>query len=207
MNCHFILFLGNCLLCTSLIHGCKPDTLRPDELLSFIRDPRHGLVQISETGNWQLQFQYKPPAAVALISLEGSKHAADFERELQNSTGFWDFELIMRPSVSHSIEAILPHSADSLETTSNHLAFGMQNNISLWVNGDSIPCTFYHLQPIGKVDNAFHVLLSFERPQSISDWRQDLLIVLDEPLFGTHPNRFHWSKNDLYELPKLDYIQ
>jgi hypothetical protein len=84
------------------------------------------------------------------------------------------------------------------------MMFGLERHFWIKSGNDSIPCTFYHVQPTGKIDNAYRMLLEFESlPSAVNKpFENDLILGFSDPITGANM-LFPFKKDDLNNIPEL----
>jgi hypothetical protein len=106
-------------------------------------------------------------------------------------------------------EAIGEKGDESYFKMLDYFSNQMQNDFFAVVNGDTIPCAIYHyernfeLSPYNNINLAFSSALI--RKKITNEWLADVSIIYDDRILGTGPLQFNFSKNNINELPVLDY--
>lgn len=198
------------LLSSLAVCYCQTNLLSPVEYVAFIRASENGFIQTESLTNFTVEAFYQPALYVALMqsSPEGIK-----EEPLNASTrrfeNFYQFLVSIRCSTNSPIDEQLGKlciSKDSFQIKKEIMLYRLQNYFTLVQGADSLACTFYHAQPSGKVDNAYHFMVVFETNDKLrySDKKEvDLKLMYKDPLWFQRDFTFVFSHNTIQNAPKI----
>lgn len=190
--------------------GCQQGPMSLKEFVQYTRNPDNGLMKQVETAEFRYELQYQPPSLVAyqLVKDAGATDPAAYRKAIQDASRFCNFQLVVRNNGNEALDKMLETRAGSKDSMANwqkQLYYDIQNRFSLYMDQDTIPCTFYYTQPMGKIENAYNIMLAFEyplnQPPAIPD--KQLVFVFDDPLFSRQRLEFPFTFQQLSSLPEL----
>ena len=179
------------------------DPLLPREYVGWVRNPSNGLLRDKTIDDITFSAQYKPYEYIACIE-EKTEQISDSltKRKIAELDGmeYIDLKIALKDGQQELLKYNLLSKAD-YETRVKYFSFGMQNDISLVENGDTIPCSLFHFERAYDVTPYCTFLLGFVKKakKNISD---ETLIFPDRT-FHKGIVKLTFSKNDLDHIPKL----
>ncbi len=189
--------------------ACEPDYLSPSGYIRYIRNPEHGFIKKEAANSLSVEAFYQPPTYLALLkSKPGNIDAKQLQEEIERQSAFFQFFVSIRPTRNIPIDeqlAKVSASEDSFRIRKEHMLYRLQNCFTLETEIDSIPCHFYHVQPSGKIDNAYHFIVVFETNplQSTPLNPTDLKLTYRDSLWVHRQFDFQFSRNSIDNSPKL----
>ena len=208
----YINFFCRTLLWLELVclMGCDASRLRIKDFVQYVRNPENGLVQRAESAGFRYELQYEPPALAAFrqANQAGQPDPDLYRQAFQDASQFYNFQLVVRNKSAEALDKLLEEQAGSKEAFSswqNELFFKIQNRFRLAVGPDTLPCTFYYTQPMGKIENAYNILLAFEAPvaRPVPGENRQLVVLYDDHLFSRQRLAFPFSLQQMHSLPEL----
>jgi hypothetical protein len=187
--------------------GCRPDSLKPAEYVQYIKKPGHGFVERQEDSGIFLEAFYQPPEYVALTRLKAENlNNSTLSEETNKSAAFYQFVLSVGSAKAVKVDEMLAKIADDGEpfgTKKQRMLYGLQNSFSLLAERDSLPCVFYHAQPSGNIDNAYHFILVFEPGNEKGRSEENLTLIYHDSIWLQKRLEFVFDKNKINQSPKL----
>lgn len=202
-KCVIILFL----FCSLLACDKKVGHLKPIELIQWVENESNGLQIKKELGQLEIRAQYKPNHYI--IAKEARKvelastYVKEQEQELGNQTVYCDLRLINNNGQGS------PLTSGGQMNYSNrleYLTFGMQRDLKLVEGQDTLNCALYQFVRNNELAPYVDVVLGFERKKEgvIED---DLLLVLEDNVFGVGTIKLQFDEQNLKNLPQLKTIE
>lgn len=209
---HFIVrFIGKLLCIHCVFCSCTPDDLPPADFVRYIRDPNNGFVERQKQTDIFIEAFYQPPEYIALMQIP-PEDLSEFrlKKEIEKNSTFYQFMLSLGSASATPIDEILSKASngeDGFEAKKLRMQYRLQNGFALITGKDSLPCVFYHVQPSGKIDNAYHFILAFEADSSmvIANRSENLTLVYKDSIWYHKRFDFVFDKNKISQSPRLKF--
>ncbi len=188
----------------SAIAGCDGSRkLSKPELLTYINDKDNNLRKVQLVNGINIQLIYRPSSLLVMQEIEGADTVnADRIKILEDKySDHYYFILKLSKEKKEVIRQL--GSFSSYSSMLQVLAFDMQNYINLTAGKDTVPVADYYFDQTYGMSDGNNVLLSFNK--SNLKGKKTLFIHLGECGFGTGNVKFCFDKNDLDDVPVLDY--
>jgi|SRR3989339_341374 len=190
--------------------ACSEGNLTPKEYVNYVKDPKNGLVKrcTTDAGVYMEAF-YQPPVYTALLQLKNTILTDKaLSEQINKNSGFHHILFSIGSAGSQPINETLMTLSENkmpLSEKNHHIQYNAQSSFYLLSNRDSIPCTFYHVQSTGSIDNQYHMILAFENGGSHLDKNLDdhLTLVFDDTFWFDQKFAFEFDQNKLQQSPKL----
>jgi hypothetical protein len=188
------------------LFGCRQDELAPAKYVQYIRNPKNGFIQAQHFASGiAIEAFYQPPAYLALMQAgPGDINKHGLEKVIMEQENFYQFLVSIKSNTNLPIDEQLEKQLGNgleLSKIKDRMFYQMQSSFILIAGKDSLPCTFYHAQPSGKIDNAYHFITVFEKLPSFSS--HDLNLLLQDSLYFGRGFNFYFDSNSIAHTPKL----
>lgn len=191
------------------LNSCRPDYLPPSGYVKHIRNPENGFIQKETVSNLSVEAFYQPPEYIALMqSKPGEVNEKDIENTIERYANFYQFLVSIKPDNNIPVDEQLikiVESEDSFRIKKEYMLYRLQHCFSLISEHDTLPCAFYHAQPGGKIDNAYHFIVAFEKstPNAVLKRSQDFKLIYRDPIWFQRNFNFVFNNNFIDNTPKL----
>ncbi|MBN1183846.1 MAG: hypothetical protein JXB49_16255 [Bacteroidales bacterium] len=189
----FLLFLASC-----------NQYLPHENLVSYINDPKHGLVQEKISNGYTIKLTYKPSELIAWQEIQILGNSS--KERINEILSRYDDQYYFVLSFSHEGKEILGKAQDMnwFNQILSQLSFNMQENVSLIVEEkDTLQVIDYSLSRTFGMASSSDVLLSFKRIDY--EYNKTLVLQLKEMGLNTGNMWFHFKTKDINKIPKLRY--
>ena len=198
--------MGICLPVMFL--GCKQDYLKPTDYVHYVKDTDNGFIERRDTMDVLLEAFYQPPEYFSLIHMEPGKiDQSLLATDIARNSNFYHFNLKIASASGKPIDEILKNIVtnddEPFDTKKQHMLYNMQNYFFLATGKDSLPCTFYHAQLTGKIDNAYHFALAFEADSASQKQSDVLRLIYTDSIWLQSKFDFAFNKIKINQSPGL----
>lgn len=188
--------------------ACKQDYLKPSNYVHYIKDVDNGFIERRDTMDLLLQAFYQPPEYFSLIQMKpGKVDYSLLSENIRRNSNFYHFNLTIGSVSGKPIDEILKNlitnDGESFDIKKQHMLYNMQNYFSLATEKDSLPCTFYHAQLTGRIDNAYHFTLAFEADSASQKQSDVLRLIYTDSIWLKRRFDFAFNKNKINQSPGL----
>lgn len=189
------------LLFMTVIFGCASDSLGPDDLVSFVRDPENGLRQRKEFDLFYLDLQYEPLEYAALIRVgeEGLVNGR-YAEEKSQLTGLQYFQLKLGSVEGKEFLRTGIASMDEYHARLEYYTSHVQDDLMLVSGTDTLPCILHHFERTYKIGPYSTLLIGFEGAEDVKSERT---LIYDDRALGIGRVKFTITENSLKRLPGL----
>lgn|SRR6185437_75994 len=173
------------------------------DLLKYINDPGHGLVQKNAVEDVAVSLSFEPSSLLVAHDLEtaGRKDSATINALQRKYSPNYYFLLKLSKNNKELLRQ-LPSFGDYSEMV-EVLSFRMQQYINLTMERDTVAMSDYAYEQTYGMGDANSLLIAFPRAKVGGDGRFD--VNLAECGFGIGALKFSFQKKDLDRVPSLDY--
>lgn len=190
--------------------GCTPDILTPSDYIKYVRNPNNGFIERhNHPSGAYIEAFYQPPEYVALTQLRNRVPGDSIlSYEIERNSSFYHIFLTIGSESGSPIDELLKKVNDgkqSFEERKQFMLYKAQNCFSLQVNGDSLPCVFYHAQMTGKIENAYHFVVAFEIDSARIGLNQnkDFTLIYTDSIWFQKRFDFAFDKYRIDQSPRL----
>jgi hypothetical protein len=195
------------LLMMSLLFSCsrRKAVMSKEELKAFVRNGESGLVQEREVGELKARLQYQPSSLMVAQELGEGSEAKD--KKLLDSLqkkykGSYYFLLSFSVKGKEAIRQL--GSFEKYSDMVSVLSFEMPRFVNLTTERrDTVELKDYYFDQTYGMSSSSTVLLAFDK-QKIKE-SSSLQVNLAECGFGVGALKFSFNKQDLDQIPALDY--
>lgn len=196
-----------CGLC--IFYGCRPDYLKPADYVRYVRDSDNGFIQRQDQADVFIEAFYQPPEYAALMQISpGELSEPRLKKEMEGNSTFYQFMLSLGSATAAPVDEVLTKSnngAEGFDAKKQKMLYRLQHSFALLAGKDSLRCVFYHAQPSGKIDNAYHFILAFEADSAkiVENKSENLTLVYLDSLWFQKRFDFVFDKNKINQSPGL----
>lgn len=189
-------------LCIVVMVSCKKDMYSPREYIEWVEEEENGLLQHQESKDFRYTFLLKPKEFVALKSMKKSNITKDqfentlLEYEDLNFGSLW-IESVSGQAVNNRKDGDLGNEIAS------YYAFGIQKDLYLLENADTLKCLYIHQVQEGGITNKLQFLLAFEASKN-----RDIkakTAVFNHSIAGQNNVMFNFQLKTLTNIPKIKF--
>ncbi|TWI86252.1 hypothetical protein LX66_3504 [Chitinophaga japonensis] len=173
-----------------LCFGCGHS---PEQLVAYVENPSHGLVQEMHLPQYDIRIQYLPPDLQVLAAHGRVPSAAVLKEDRSKYEGFAYFRFVLQ---GNDFEP----KADTLA----YLDFNMMNDFMLVTGkGDTIPCVIYQRIASGSKHRTEFMVVFEGAVTGPGITAQDFRFVYADKILGIPPVVFRFRARDLKKIPHL----
>ncbi len=203
MKVSFFLGIG-LTLCLYCLLGERP--LPPDQLMTYLQTPEHGLRKSRQVGPLRVDLQYQPTAMVIANELRQKQiERSQFETRAQQLEGLQYYRLRLSvDEVGSDITTYELRDAQEEQERLYYYSFKMRDDIRLVDGGDTLAPVLYHFER--SYDLAAHrtFVLAFECPPSKSTTTKTF--ILEPEYFLTGAIKLKIKAEDIQNIPTLKLL-
>jgi hypothetical protein len=193
----FILIIVSCVM------SCKQSSLSKEAYASYIDSEKSELVQSKEIGNFTVQCEYKTPEYIALreSNKDGEQVNQTKINEYKNTLHFY-----LKFSSTNQTD-FLKEGIENAEEYGHRLAYfteHIQNNISVVLDNDTIPCSYSYFERNYGVQKGSTLLVGFDKINSELETIPNMSFIYDDQVLGIGPIIFRYKSQNLKNIPQLD---
>lgn len=123
-----------------------------EEYVAWVQDVQNGLHQQVRHEDFGIDVQYKPTAYMLITSPSSSIE----DKEELSKMQYYNLKIKVTPSFCQQMEKNMP--------LREYLSYGMQKDICLKQEGDSLPCLLFHYERSLAMKCEASYILGFENP-------------------------------------------
>jgi len=185
------------------VMSCKQTTLSQEAYATYIDSDKSELVQSKEIGNFTIQCEYKTPEYIALKESNKDGHLVNQSKidEYKNT-----FHFYMKLSSSKQTD-FLKEGIENAEEYGHRLAYfteHIQNNISLVLGTDTLPCSYSYFERNYGVQKVSTLLVGFDKINTDLQTMPSISFIYDDQVLGVGPVIFQYKSQNLKNIPQLD---
>jgi hypothetical protein len=177
--------------------------LSPREYVQWLRDVNNGINKEKTIDDITFSIQYKPYEYITCME-EKKDYLSDSllkrEKEELGDMEYYDITIALTKGQGELLKYNLT-SASQYDERVKYFAFGMQHDINLVEDGDTIPCGLYHFERIYDVAPYSKFLLGFMKGKH-SNPKERTLTFYDK-VFNKGLIKFTYTDEDFNNIPKL----
>lgn len=185
-----------------LLMNCKPSPMAAGKYIRWIEDEDNGCCVSKKISDYEFRLQYKPVDYIIINEYKGVLPANEkFDKRKSDLSGmqYYTFEVkndkeneLMRAGISNETEYF-----ERLE----YLTSYMQDDISLVIDNDTLPCHLFHYERNYGVSPWNNFLLGFDNRTSEKSGTRKL--IYNDKLLGTGPIMLTIKESDIQSAPQL----
>ncbi len=187
----------------TLLYGCKPKELSPAAYCKWVENPSNELRQVKSMNGYELTFQYKPAAYIALKNSPSitSKKLLDIEKAKYE--GLIHFNLKIQ-SLKHNdiFKNEMLSEEQSLELV-NYFSYPVQNHIKLLLAKDTLPCALYHFERSHYMAPYCNMVLGFNG--SVKHLQENMTFLYHDRALGIGNIQFSISPQSILDIPEVEF--
>ncbi len=182
-------------------------SLTPREYVIWVRDKENHLVKEKNIDEIKFSSLYKPYNYIVCNEQKTEEiKSTTLSESIKQLEGMVYFDL--KIAIEDGQGELLKHKLSSPQEYQNRVeyyAFKMQKDIDL-VNGlDTIPCALFHFERTYDIAPYSNFILGFSA-KDVKKMKKDFSLVFHDKVFGKGIIQFHYTKEELSNVPKLKTI-
>jgi hypothetical protein len=193
------------LLTIYMMVGCTADVLPPDKYISWLNDPKNGLVSVVQGTDFNYNIRYKPYTEIGLTELRGQEMTLERLNSVTAELKGLEYYLLKISGASAQPDVLKVGATTETDYYErlNYLTFNFQSDIAMVVNNDTSMCSLYHLERDYGVAPYLKMLLAFPVGDTAFSYDREILIY---PRIETNPEilKFNLKKEDFLHIPQLE---
>lgn len=173
------------------------------EFLSWVIDEENGLTKKKKISDIDYKIAYLPAEQMAYMELKNEPYTEEkFNSTLQNykNMSYFNFRIELNSQSGEVLKYNL-NSAQHYSERINYLAFGMQKDIFMIQNGDTLFSGLYHFERIYDLAPYATVMLAFDDKKFKKE--NEFSIVFNDHLFNKGYIKYNYKPNQIIDLPNL----
>lgn len=185
-----------------LLTGCSSAVLSPESYMTWMADPKNGLVQEKRFEEVGLRLEYNTPEQLTLQDLGPDASMPAIIGAIEEREGAHYFNLQFRALKNNDV--LMAGSKDQDDYYKRQYYFGslVQDDLMLVIGNDTLPCALTHFERTYGAAPFNNLLVSFiDGQQDTLD--QDIRFIYNDRAFGLGPVEFTFRKEDLLDIPDL----
>jgi hypothetical protein len=194
-----------------LAYACSPlrIELAPDAYISWVEDPANGILVSKQLNSFGFELQYKP---LDYVTLKDNGDPRISSATLSNeNTEIGDMQYFTFRISEAKGGDLLRDDVSSVDQFSDRLAYfssGMQNDVKLIENSDTLSCLLFHFERTYGIDPRSTFTLGF--PFAKEDGKggmpaaYDKIFLYDDHELGTGPVYIKISADKINSIPQLN---
>lgn len=201
---YFILLIGVFIV----FDACKltETKVSPDEYITYISNPKNGLVRESKIGEISFTVEYKPELYMALLEVEKfgltkDKHTIDSLKYNYNNQHFFVLKIAVEGN-NDFLQAGLSNQEEYFKRV-EYYNTQFLNDVLLISGSDTIACLSANIERNFGISPQTNISLLFEN-NSNNSTSKNLCILIDDKILGTSKNNFCFDKNSINNIPQLN---
>lgn len=186
------------------LSACKK-SLAPKAYVQWVKSAENGLHKQKEVYPLKLDLLYTPQDYQIVNNLKTNTIKEEVYQKEQDRLGDLQYYHLKLSVVD--AEGRLDVGNYQIRTMAEqqkrlgYLSFGMQKDIHLIEEGDTLPCVVYHYEQSYDVKPERSFLVAFD--QRVDSKDKTKTFILDSPVFGTGPMKIQIEASDLLNVPYL----
>ena len=190
-----------------LFTSCDLD-VKPSELVQYVRNVDHGLLQSETSGQIKAEIQYKPiPFLIANEFRRNQITEEEYEKRFRELKGsqYYNLKIELPGLQGQNLVNYNVRNEEELQRRLYYLSFGIQNDIRLVEGSDTLQPMICHFER--SYDLAPHrtFVLAFEQKEETA--LHDKTLILDSSLLSKEPIRLKVSREALQNIPNIKLIK
>ena len=186
------------------LSACKK-SLEPKAYIQWVKATENGLHKQKEIYPLKVDLLYTPKDYQIANNLKTNTIQESIYKKEQDRLGnlqYYHLKLsIVDKEGQLDVGNYQIRSISEQQKRLGYLSFGMQKDIYLIEQGDTLPCVLYHYEQSYDVKPVRSFLVAFD--QRSDSKSQSKTFILDSPVFGTGPMKIQIEASDLLNVPYL----
>ena len=196
-----------CLIVVMLIGylfgSCSID-IKPSELVRYVRNIDHGLLQSKTQGQTKAEVQYKPiPFLIANEFRRNQITEEEYHKRYEELKGsqYYNLKIELPGLEGQNLVNYNIKNEEELQRRLYYLSFGIKNDIQLVEGSDTLRPMICHFER--SYDLAPHrtFVLAFEQKEETAMY--DKTLILDSSLLSKEPIKLNISSESLQNIPNI----
>jgi hypothetical protein len=185
------------------LFSCGKSQLTPEEYVAWSDDSENNLVKVFNQNTLQLTCQFTTPEYVSLKQSDPANIDTALLREnIEALNGMVHFKLKFEDTTTNNFLKPPGTTGEEFNTKTMYLSYDIAPDLKLVQCGDTLPCIMNHHERTYGSTPYETLLISFS---SASAEVCDLEVIFNDRVFGLGRVKFFFSKEDLENIPELNY--
>lgn len=186
-----------------LFFGCGKKSLAPDDYKRWMVDENNGMVTQSTIGDFTFSLYYLPLDWKIVSSGQPAISEEDFQNKKSEMQGMEYF--MLRVAASDDSDVFKKDTKDISEAYErmDYFDYGMQDDLSLLLESDTIPCVLYHAENSNHAYPFVNIMLGFNTNKHISENNSDRVFIYNDKLLGLGKVTLVIRGKDLDSMPNI----
>lgn len=189
--------------CSFLLFACSgKSSLNPKEFIRWVESDENGLFGVKVIEGLEYKIHYRPHEYITLKSqLRDSSISADSMRNQLGDLQYFTFQMKNLNGSNSPLKCGLSSETEYYDRI-GYLSFGVQNDIKLIENGDTLNCVLAVFERNFNVAPTNTLSLAFEskKPLELAVTKE---FVFNDKVFGNGPIRIIIDKENIENIPEL----
>lgn len=189
--------------------GCikLPKELVPRDYAKWIENTNNGLRIEKEIGDYIFDIQYKPLDYAALLEIKkDSVSKQEIEKIKKEMEGLQYYTL--KISAKNFSGDILKYKLNDMGNYSKrveYFSFGMQNDLKIIEQGDTLPCTLHHFERSYGLSPYITFDLGFQDKDEKKEKKEsdEKIVYYNDSILGIGPIKIAFKNKDIQNIPRL----
>jgi len=197
-------FFFSVLLCI-VLSGCARNELAPAEYEAWYVEEKKSLQAEKQVGELKFELQYRPADHVLLLDTKNMQlSAAELEARRRELAGLQHFTLRLSAE-GHTDDLLKFRLSNAGEYASRveYFAFGLQKELKLVEDGDTLPCVLFQYERTFGVSPYSTFVLAFPAREPKKKSAQDKTLIYNDVIFGSGPVKLTVRGERIDEVPQL----
>jgi hypothetical protein len=182
--------------------------LSSEKYIQWVEDEENQMTRSKTIDDLEFELQYKPVDYI--ISMEESDSVLtdslinERRKELEGMY-YFDFKIALKDGSGELLKHELG-SAEEYEARVEYFAFKMQNDLSLTIDNEKIPCSLFHFERAYDVAPYSIFLLGFIKGQTTYDENTEVKFEYHDQIFQKGIIKFIYTIHELNNTPKIQAL-
>jgi hypothetical protein len=191
-----VIFLSSCIF-----FGCARKDLSPLEYVKWVEAESHGLNLKKQIGEFEFGLQYKPHDYIALMEKKDENISSyDLNKRVAELGGLDYYTFRISSSKSKEILSAGISSENEYYQRLEYFMSPMQDDISMVIGKDTIPCTLFHFERTYGLTPYCNFVMGFP---SVKEENSDRKFIYNDRILGTGNVIININNSDLKNIPTL----
>lgn len=187
----------------------RPRVLGPVKYLKWVESKNSGLSAVSENGALTYAVMYRPSEYVIIkgAHIENKRPSRkELKQRIKEIEGveYYTFSIALNDGRKDLIKT-LTRNPQEYEALLLYLANQMQHDLRLVAGKDTTGCTMFHMERTYGVTPYVKFVLGFEMSVGGKALKEDRTILFNAAVLGSGLIRLSIRKEDIQNIPKVDY--
>jgi hypothetical protein len=180
--------------------ACNHKRLTPNEYVEWVNDPGNGLHTVNQIGSVKVDILHTPTAYMVLREAKGKKLDTALYNQMAKEFQDLDFFTLRLSDKSKDLVDDPSYSRNEIGQRLYYFSFGLQDDISLEVEGKSLPCRIFHYEKSYDLTPVKTFVLAFDKVKT----EEDKIFVIHADKLGIGKLKIRLENEKLKHIPLLE---